>query len=163
VTAYLRYRDRPAWPSRMLALESAPHVDHFVQWAFDRSESLASDVRHATPASGRGLVAAVISADGPHRDLENDALIAAIAKQLATECGLASQPIESRIIVEKRATYACVPGLARPDVTTPHPRLVLAGDYVGQADVTTHYPATLEAAVIAGKRAADRLIAVLEI
>ena len=163
VTAYLRYRDALGWPYRMLALEYAPHVDHFVQWAFDRSECLASDVRHATPASGRGLVAAVISADGPHRALDNDDLIAAIARQLASECGLASQPLESRVIVEKRATYACVPGLARPDVDAPHRRLVLAGDYVGEPDPAKHYPATLEAAVISGRRAADRVIAVLEL
>jgi uncharacterized protein with NAD-binding domain and iron-sulfur cluster len=52
--------------------------------------------------------------------------------------------------------------LVRPDVTTPHARLVLAGDYIGEADVARHYPATLEAAVISGKRAADRLIALLD-
>jgi squalene-associated FAD-dependent desaturase len=162
VTAYLRYRDPPKFASRMLALESAPHVDHFAQWVFDRSERLASDLHHTTPASGRGLVAAVISAEGAHRMLENDELIHAIARQLATECGLASQVLESRIIVEKRATFACTPSLVRPDVTTPHARLVLAGDYIGEADVARHYPATLEAAVISGKRAADRLIALLD-
>jgi len=162
VTVYLRYREAPHWPSRMLAMESAPHVDHYVQWAFDRSERLTIDPRHAMPTSGRGLVAAVISADGAHRSLEADELIAAIAKQLATECGLSSQPLESRVITEKRATFACTPGLARPDGTTPHARLVLAGDYVGDADPTRHYPATLEAAVTSGSRAADRLIALLD-
>lgn len=162
VTAYLRYREAPKWPSRMLALESAPHVDHYVQWAFDRSERLSTDLLHATPTSGRGLVAAVISADGAHRELDADALTAAIARQLATECGLSSQPLESRIITEKRATYASTPDLARPDGTTPHPRIVLAGDYIGRADPTTHYPATIEAAVIAGEAAADRLVALLD-
>ncbi len=161
VTAYLRYRERPRWPSRMLALESAPHVDHYAQWVFDRSERLTTDVHHAAPASGHGLVAAVISADGPHREFDNDVLVESIARQLATECGLPSRPIESRVIVEKRATYASTPSLARPDVATPHPRLVLAGDYVGHADPATHYPATLEAAVVAGRRAAERLVALL--
>ncbi len=118
-------------------------------------------MHHAAPTSGHGLVAAVISADGPHRELDNDALVAAIARQLATACGLPSFPLESRVVVEKRATYASTPSLARPDVETPHPRLVLAGDYVGHADPATHYPATLEAAVVAGRRAAERLIATL--
>ncbi len=162
VTVYLRYREAPRWSNRMLALESAPHVDHFVQWAFDRSECLSTDLRHVTPTSGRGLVAAVISAEGVHRQLESDVLIAAIAKQLATECGMPSQPLESRIITEKRATFACTPGLPRQDTNTPHARLVLAGDYVGEADPTRHYPATIEAAVLSGERAADRLIALLD-
>ena len=162
VTAYLRYRDVPRWPSRMLALESAPHVGHHVQWAFDRSERLTDDVHHATPGSGNGLVAAVISADGPHRELDQDALVASIARQLSTECGMPSTPLEARVIVEKRATFASTPSLGRPDVTTTHPRLVLAGDYVGQASTATHYPATLEGAVLAGRRAAEALIAVLD-
>jgi squalene-associated FAD-dependent desaturase len=162
VTAYLRYRDPLGWPDRMLALDYAPHVGHHAQWVFDRSERLEADVHHARPGSGRGLAAAVISADGPHRLLDNDALVAAIGKQLATECGLASQPLESRVIVEKRATFACVPSLVRPDVRTPHPRLVLAGDYVSEPDAERHYPATIEAAVIAGRRAADRLIALFD-
>lgn len=162
VTAYLRYREAPRWPSRMLALESAPHVGHHVQWAFDRSERLASDVHHATPASGQGLIAAVISADGPHRLLDNDALVASIARQLSTECGMPSQALEARVIIEKRATFASTPSLPRPDVATPHPRLVLAGDYVGEAAATRHYPATLEASVLSGRRAAEALIAVLD-
>jgi hydroxysqualene dehydroxylase len=161
-TVYLRYRGDLGWSDKMLALEYAPHVDHYAQWVFDRSERLDADVHHATPASGRGLAAAVISADGAHRQLENDELVEAVARQLATECGLSSQPIESRIIVEKRATFACTPDLARPDVTTPHPRVVLAGDYVAEADRGTHYPATLEAAVRSGRRAARRLIDALE-
>jgi hypothetical protein len=38
---------------------------------------------------------------------------------------------------------------------------VLAGDYVALPDLATHYPATLEAAVVAGRRAAERLVAAL--
>jgi hypothetical protein len=68
-------------------------------------------------------------------------------------------PLDARLIVEKRATFACLPALTRPDGTTPHPRLVMAGDHVADADRTSHYPATLEGAVIAGQSAADRLIA----
>ncbi len=161
VTVYLLYRERPRWPARMIALESAPHVDHFGQWAFDRSDRVAADPRPHDPVAGLGLVAVVISADGAHREIENRALIAAVAAQIAMQCGMPSQPIDARIIVEKRATFACTPSLPRPDIDTPHRRLVLAGDYVAEADPTTHYPATLEAAVISGTRAADRLIASL--
>ena len=162
VTVYLLYRERPRWPARMIALEPAPHVDHFGQWAFDRSDRVAGDPRPHDPSGGLGLIAVVISAEGVHRELENRALIAAVAVQMAAQCGMPSQPIDARIIVEKRATFACTPSLVRPDIDTPSPRLVLAGDYVAAADPRTHYPATLEAAVISGERAADRLIDVLK-
>ena len=164
VTVYLLYRDPPRWPARMLALESAPHVDHFGQWAFDRSERLADAVppEALDPSAGTGLVAVVISADGAHRDLERDALVAAVAQQLSSQCGMPSEVLDSRIIIEKRATFACTPALRRPDGTTPHRRLVIAGDYVGDANPSTHYPATIEAAVISGKLAADRLVAALD-
>ena len=162
VTVYLLYRDAPRWPSRMLALEAAAHVDHFGQWAFDRSERLGTAERSRRDASaGEGLVAVVISADGAHRDLQRDALVAAVAKQLSSQCGLPSEVLDARVIVEKRATFACTPSLRRPDGTTPHARLVLAGDYVGQADPSTHYPATIEAAVISGGLAAARVVEVL--
>ncbi len=158
VTVYLLYRDPPRWPSRMLLLDAAPHVDHFGQWAFDRSERIDESTGMPTPANGTGLVAVVISADGAHRDIEGKDLIAAVARQMAAECGMPSRPLDARIIVEKRATFACAPSLARPDGSTPHARLVLAGDYVADADRSTHYPATLEAAVIGGRRAADALL-----
>ncbi len=161
VTVYLLYRDPPKWPARMLALESAPHVEHFGQWAFDRSERLDEPDTRPDPGVGRGLVAVVISADGAHRAFDNAALVASVAKQLAVQCEMPSQPLDARVIVEKRATFACVPSMTRLDVTTPHPRLAIAGDYVAEADPTTHYPATLEGAVISGRRAADQLIATL--
>jgi hydroxysqualene dehydroxylase len=161
VTVYLLYRDPPTWPSRMLALESAPHVEHYGQWAFDRSERLVDGPLESRPAAGKGLVAVVISAEGGHREIDNDELLAAVARQMATQCGMPSRPLDTRIIIEKRATYASTPALHRPDVTTPHPRLALAGDYVSDPDPLTDYPATLEAAVIAGNRAADALLRVL--
>lgn len=160
VTAYLQYREPPQWPARMLALEAAPHLDLFGQWAFNRSERLDDRDAHK-PNAPRGLVAVVISADGPHRELEQAELLATIAKQLATQCGMPSQPLDSRLIFEKRATFACTPALLRPDIDTPHPHLVIAGDFVAEAEPTTHYPATLEAAVISGQRAAESLIAAL--
>jgi uncharacterized protein with NAD-binding domain and iron-sulfur cluster len=57
-----------------------------------------------------------------------------------------------KLIVEKRATYACVPRLPRPDNVTPIAGLYLAGDYTAG-----DYPATLESAVQSGVKCA-RLI-----
>ena len=59
-------------------------------------------------------------------------------------------------IVEKQATYSCVPDMARPPVHTPHPRIFLAGDYtVGP------YPATLESATRSGVQSAASLLETL--
>ena len=56
-------------------------------------------------------------------------------------------------IVEKQATYACVPGQARPANRTSHPRIFLAGDYTAGA-----YPATLESATSSGVQSAHTLL-----
>lgn len=58
-----------------------------------------------------------------------------------------------RRIVEKQATYACVPGLPRPTVRTAHPRVFLAGDYTSGP-----YPATLESATSSGVQSASSLL-----
>lgn len=52
---------------------------------------------------------------------------------------------------EKRATFACTPGLARP-VAAVHPRIRVAGDHVQGP-----YPATLEGAVRSGLAAVSHL------
>lgn len=57
-----------------------------------------------------------------------------------------------RRIVEKRATFACTPGLRRPAPDAGPPGILLAGDYVAG-----DYPATIEGAVRSGVAAARRL------
>jgi squalene-associated FAD-dependent desaturase len=59
-------------------------------------------------------------------------------------------------IVEKQATYGCVPGMARPPVHSPHPRIFLAGDYTAGP-----YPATLESATRSGVQSAASLLETL--
>jgi hydroxysqualene dehydroxylase len=56
-----------------------------------------------------------------------------------------------RTIAERRATFLCTPGLARPPAAIA-PRLVAAGDYIEGP-----YPATLEGAVRSGRAAIARL------
>ncbi|ODU87583.1 MAG: phytoene dehydrogenase [Thiobacillus sp. 65-69] len=58
-----------------------------------------------------------------------------------------------RHIVEKQATYACEPDLARPSIRTAHPCLFLAGDYTDGP-----YPATLESAASSGVQSALALL-----
>ena len=71
---------------------------------------------------------------------------------LQQQLGLLPSPRWFRVIAEKRATFACVPGLQRPGNDTPLKDFLLAGDYTA-----SEYPATLETAVRSGIGAA-RLI-----
>lgn len=134
VTAYLGYPDSVRLPQPMLGF-----ADGYLQWLFDRGQL-------GGPA---GLLAAVISASGRHRELEADALCAHLHGEIRTVLPDLPMPRWQRVIVEKRATFACTPGLSRPQTATPLPGLFLAGDYVAG-----DYPATIEGAVRSGIAAA---------
>ena len=144
-TAYLAYAEPLALPLPILRLDDAPG-----QWVFDRSAMLGA----APPHGARGLVAVVISTSGPH-DLQDQAALAARAdEQLRRLAGRWPLPVWSRVIAERRATYACTPGALRPAAGRIAPRLYLAGDYT---DI--ELPATLEAATRSGIDAARSLVA----
>ncbi|MGE5104777.1 MAG: hydroxysqualene dehydroxylase HpnE [Betaproteobacteria bacterium] len=147
VTAYLGY-DAPVPMKRgLLRLDDGPG-----QWVFDRADIL----RRASPSAARpalaALVSVVISASGPHAALDHPALVTALDAQLRRLAPRLPALRWSQVIEEKRATYACVPRLARPVFGRLASRVYLAGDY-------THptLPATLEAAVQSGQGAARAL------
>jgi squalene-associated FAD-dependent desaturase len=132
---------RLAYP--MIGLADGP-----AQWAFDRG-------RLGGPA---GLIACVISTHGPHEALSREELLLAVHAQLERELVRRLPPPEwSQIITEKRATFACRPGLVRPGPQTPVRGLWLAGDYLD-----SEYPATLESAVRSGVDTAARVLRALE-
>jgi hypothetical protein len=103
------------------------------QFAFDRAQL-------GGPA---GLLAFVVSA----AQGERQTLQAAVLAQAKNQLGLTLQPVQT--VVEKRATFACTPGLVRP-VPRIAPGLLACGDYVAGP-----YPATLEGAVQSGVQAAQ--------
>lgn len=113
-------------PQPMTALW--PSAQHPGQFVFDRSWL----------GGPKGLLAFVVSASVG----DAAALEAQVCAQAQTQLGLAVTPLKT--VVEKRATFACTPGLQRPAMSLA-PGLVAAGDHVAGP-----YPATLEGAVRSG-------------
>jgi squalene-associated FAD-dependent desaturase len=146
-TCYLQYAPSLRLDLPFCALLDDPAAGAWGQFVFDRGQ--------LDPGQA-GLLAVVISAAGQAAELDRDTLVAAIAAQLAAafERPELAQPAWTRLITEKRATFACTPDLRRPAVATGLPGLALAGDYTAG-----DYPATLEAAVRSGTLAAATILA----
>lgn len=140
LTLWLRFASPPVFPFTMLGLGPGQSP-----WAFERNDL------------APGVVGIVESAEGPHLGLAPEDLLASYLKQLEDVLGPLPRLLAWKVITEKRATFGCVPGMARPDNATPLSGLYLAGDYTAGPDTTTHYPATLEGAVRSGVKCA-RLI-----
>ncbi|MEN3277676.1 MAG: hydroxysqualene dehydroxylase [Massilia sp.] len=145
-TCYLQYDRQLRLPLPFCALLDGPERARFGQFVFDRGQ---------LDTNQSGLLAVVISAAGAAAALDQDSLARTVAAQLDEafpSLGLGS-PQWSRVITEKRATFACTPNLARPANATLLPGLVLAGDYTAG-----DYPATLESAVRSGQAAASIIL-----
>lgn len=145
VTIYLQYDATLRLPLPMYALLDAAERGHWGQFVFDRGQL---DVAQA------GLLAVVVSAATAATELDQGLLADAVAVQLAEALQLPAllNPVWTRVIAEKRATFACTAGLLRPANDIGVPGLVLAGDYTA-----SDYPATLESAVRSGLAAAQLL------
>jgi squalene-associated FAD-dependent desaturase len=137
VTVYLRCPEARL-PAPMTALAAGAQAP--AQFAFD----------HGALGGVPGIFAFVISGARPWVDAGLDATGAAVLQQALTAFAPATwprPPTVLRVLAEKRATFRCTPGLARPPGAIA-PGLVAAGDYVEGP-----YPATLEGAVRSGEAA----------
>ncbi len=132
-TAYMQYDPDFRLPRPLLALTNGP-----AQFVFDRGQS------HGQA----GLLAFVASTAA---NLSPDWLDRAEAQ--LRRIAHAGPARWRKRIVEKQATYSCVPDMARPAVRTPHPRIFLAGDYTAGP-----YPATLESATQSGVQSAGAIL-----
>ena len=130
----------------MLALRNT--AQYPAQFVFDRGQT---NGQH-------GLLAFVIStSSGSRAHLEAQVLQQAAA-QLALPLGQALKAVQT--VVEKRATFACTPGLQRPGLRVLGAGLASAGPFGLTACgdyVDGPYPATLEGAVLSGTAVARLL------
>jgi squalene-associated FAD-dependent desaturase len=138
-TIYLQYPQALGLVQPMLKLDGDPG-----QWVFDRGQL----------GGAPGLAAVVISTEVDAARVEHAVLERAIDAQLRRLLPRLAPPGWTQSIAERRATYACVAGLARPAPGALEKRLYLAGDYTDP-----EFPATLEAATRSGVAAARQLLA----
>ncbi|HEY2257138.1 MAG TPA: hydroxysqualene dehydroxylase HpnE [Variovorax sp.] len=121
-------------PAPMLALRFGPRAP--AQFVLDRGRL----------GGAHGLLAFVISASQGERE----ALQEQVLEQARVQLGMRNpQPVAT--VVERRATFACTPGLVRPPMRLAH-GLLACGDYVEGP-----YPSTLEGAVRSALAAAAAL------
>jgi len=138
-TVYLQYPSDVRLPQPMVGLHGTT-----TQWLFDHRI-----------ARQPGLIAAVISARGPHSRMPSEPLTALVAAELATSFPAWPAHRHSLLVREKRATFSARVGvdLLRPASQTAVAGLWLAGDYTD-----TGLPATLESAVRSGVSCAAAIL-----
>lgn len=143
VTIYLKFARRVRLPTPMLG-----QAVGIAQWFFDR-RLLATDP--ALHQRDDGLIAAVISASGPHETVSQEQLASDVLTELTRHTGTLPPLAWHKVVTEKFATFSCVPDIQplRPRHTTSTKGIFLAGDYT-----SGDYPATIEGAVRSGIGAA---------
>ncbi|MCA6217603.1 hydroxysqualene dehydroxylase HpnE [Ideonella sp. B7] len=136
------------WPEAMMALPASPNAATApAQFGFDLGQL----------GGPSGTFALVISGAARWVAQGREATVAAVRQQLSQAFADTPWPWNDAtaslqaVRTEKRATFACTPGLQRP-APTPLPRLAVAGDHVAGP-----YPATLEGAVRSGIAAVRHL------
>jgi len=138
-TVYLQYSPDTRLSSPVIGLSGT-----LSQWVFERH-----DLRP-------GLLSIVISGPGEHQSQDKQMICDQVAAELQQHLpSIRSQPLESWLIREKKATFCCTVDIQRhrPNNRTEITGLWLAGDYIANP-----YPATLEGAVVNGEQTAMQLI-----
>ena len=144
LTVYAEYPALPRFPTPLLGwVEPAP------MFIFDL-QACRPDMQFGMA----NCIAVVVSAAGPHLEWDDARWVEEIDARMRQAFGPLPNPRLLKRITEKRATFACRPGMFRPSVKTPCAGLFLAGDYLDGP-----YPATLEGAVRSGVQCAQTLLA----
>jgi squalene-associated FAD-dependent desaturase len=139
-------------PRPMMMLTDDPARGWHGQWVFDKTSLRGREAGHAELAI---VISAATALAGQDRARTIASLTAQVREQAARR-GLPPMPsvASSALLIDKRATFLALPGLARPAQETPWPTLALAGDWTD-----TGYPGVLEGAVRSGLQAARAILA----
>lgn len=146
-------------PHAMLLLKEDPARLWFGQWLFDRSAFMRGEALSDTDKQTGTLLNIVISDARAFMAHPQPEAVAAVIAQVQEQCrrfGSLPHVVRHEVIIEKRATFAAVPGLMRPANRTPWSRVWVAGDWTD-----TGYPGVLEGAVRSGRDAAKDVHLVL--
>jgi hypothetical protein len=132
--------------TRLLETPLAALLGSDAHWVFDRGA-----LTGEPPARGQYLT--VVSSGVPELlAIRGRGLVDRIAGQLTERLGDA-ELLWSRVSREPYATIALRPGVARPGVATSHDHVARAGSWTD-----TGWPATMESAVLSGRRAAQFIL-----
>lgn len=143
--------DRPVMEQEFVAL-----LDSRVQWIFNRSKllRLRQEESRIQNTDSRQYLSLVISGAAGYVEWPKEKLVEAAMADLreALPAARDATVLHSLVVKEKRATFSPKPGVEafRPRPQTHIKNLFLAGDWTD-----TGYPATIEGAVMSGRRAAD--------
>ena len=144
-TLYLKFDSPVSLPYPMLGM-----LNGYAQWVFERKQT------------GQACVLAVVmSAQGEYLNLAKDELLKAILKELSQCINNLPPLLDSKLIIEKRATIQCHPNvdINRPSMVTNLSNLNLCGDYVYiEENNAPGLPSTLEGSVRSGVKCAQILI-----
>ena len=140
------------WLDReIINLDFAALVGTRIQWLFNKSELLNEKNKMR---DYRQYLSFVISGAEEFIKLNKKQLVEIAMEDLRRVLlkTREAKVIHSLVIKEKRATFLPLPGLEamRPDTRTKYDNLFLAGDWTA-----TGFPATIEGAVMSGKKAAE--------
>lgn len=129
-------------------------LDRHVQWVFNKTRifGLLDYWKDS-----RQYLSCVISGAEEYLSWSKEKMVAMVMEELRSLFPEArsAKVLHSVVIKEKRATFSPRPQVEqyRPGPTTEYPNLFLAGDWTD-----TGYPATIEGAVLSGRRAAERVM-----
>ena len=144
-TVYLQYPENISLPIPMMGMINATS-----EWIFDRQY-----------CNQPGLIASVISATGPHLNMNKQALAQKVEEELNQLFPHWPKAESATSICEKRASFRCLTDIdsIRPSINTPINNLKLCGDYVHIEEKNQPgLPSTLEAALQSGVKCAQLTI-----
>ncbi|MBN1398411.1 MAG: FAD-dependent oxidoreductase [Bacteroidetes bacterium] len=143
---------------KIIETEFSALVDTRIQWVFDKIRTPDADAYKTEISRQKKEIkqhlSLVISGAQEYLGRTGEELVKIAVEDLEKVLPAArdSKVVHSLVIKEKRATFIPSPGLesVRPSAATSIPNLFLAGDWTN-----TGLPATIEGAVLSGKKAAD--------